>query len=205
MQFSGIKALCSDRLRSVKTSSESRAENASSRDAAPYTFIPFTSRASSSFASGTIHLKIPEAAAVEAAAWTARTPRTFPESSSSPMTRTEDESESESFPLRAWRTASAIAKSKPAPSLRISAGDKLTSTRSGGKSKPEFCTAALMRSRDSFTAPSARPTISTAGMPRRISTSTVTSAPSYPNGENEKICIRIMLPARKISPYKDRP
>ena len=37
--------------------------------------------------------------------------------------------------------------------------------------------------RDSFTALSASPTISIAGIPRRKSTSTLTRAPSYPNGE----------------------
>ena len=59
------------------------------------------------------------------------------------------------------------------------------STRSGGNSNPEFRMAACMRSRASFTALSASPTRSMAGIPRLISTSTVTREPSYPNGENE--------------------
>ena len=52
-------------------------------------------------------------------------------------------------------------------------------------SNPEFLMAACILSLDSFTAPSASPTMSIAGMPRRKSTSTVTSAPSYPKGEKE--------------------
>ena len=82
-------------------------------------------------------------------------------------------------------TPNAIARSNPAPSFFKSAGERLIKTLSAGKSNPEFFIAACILSRDSFTAPSARPTMSTAGIPRLKSTSTVTREPSYPKGENE--------------------
>ena len=72
----------------------------------------------------------------------------------------------------------AIARSRIAPSFFKSVGLNETNTRSIGKSNPLFLTAALIRSRSSFTAPSESPTISTAGIPRLVSVSTVTSEPS---------------------------
>lgn len=53
-------------------------------------------------------------------------------------------------------------------------------TRRGGTSNPEFTSAALTRSRLSFTAPAGRPTIVHPGRPSATSTSTVTSYASMP-------------------------
>ena len=91
------------------------------------------------------------------------------------------------------RTATATARSKPAPTFFKSAGERLIRTRSAGNSNPEFVMALLILSRDSFTAPSASPTMSTAGIPLLKSTSTLTSEPSYPNGEKLKILIIVNM------------
>ena len=82
-----------------------------------------------------------------------------------------------------------MAKSNPAPSFFKSAGDKLIRTRSFGKSNPELIIADRILSLASFTALSAKPTKSTAGIPRRKSTSTETILPSYPKGEKLTMCI----------------
>ena len=54
-------------------------------------------------------------------------------------------------------TAAAIARSKPGPALRRSAGARLAVIRCCGNSKPELASAARTRSRDSRTAASGRP------------------------------------------------
>jgi hypothetical protein len=61
------------------------------------------------------------------------------------------------------------------PSFRTSAGERFTVTRRDGSAKPEFTIAAVTRSRASFTALLASPTIVHAGKPAATSTSTVTS------------------------------
>ncbi len=70
-----------------------------------------------------------------------------------------------------------MGRSKPEPSLRMSAGARLTVTLCGlGKSKPQFFSAALMRSRLSLTAMSGRPTTLKSPMrPEPTSTSTSTT------------------------------
>jgi hypothetical protein len=58
---------------------------------------------------------------------------------------------------------SAIGKSKPLPSFRISAGARLTVILLSGKGYSEFLIAAETLSRDSLTAESGRPTIKNMG------------------------------------------
>ena len=174
-------------LANEKRLSSKSAEKASRKLSAPKTFMPGASAASSAFARGTTQRFIPFAAAVQAAALTALTGLMAPESSSSPMTRTlssgsarpPDFWPSPSGPCPAApSTPKATGKSKPAPSFFKSAGERLIKTRSQGNSKPEFLMALFMRSRLSLTAPSAKPTMSIAGIPRLMSTSTETKFPS---------------------------
>ena len=70
------------------------------------------------------------------------------------------------------RMPSAIGRSKAAPSLRRSAGARLTVMRSTGKSKPAFRMAARTRSRLSRTVESGSPTVVKDGSPEVTSTST---------------------------------
>ena len=69
---------------------------------------------------------------------------------------------------------SAIGRSNAAPTLRTSAGARLTVTRSGGNGKPELRIAVRTRSRLSRTVASGSPTIVTPGSPGDTSTSTET-------------------------------
>ena len=59
---------------------------------------------------------------------------------------------------------SAMGKSKRPDSLGRSAGARLAVMRRAGMSKPQFCSAARTRSRDSFTSVSGRPTIVNEGL-----------------------------------------
>src|SRR5688572_20605326 len=76
---------------------------------------------------------------------------------------------------------SAMARSKPVPSLRRSAGARFTVIRRSGNSNPLFRIAARTRSRASRTAVSGRPTMSKPGSPLATSTSTDTSSVSRPH------------------------
>ena len=80
----------------------------------------------------------------------------------------------------AARTPSAIGRSNDDPALRTSAGARLTVTRCGGNSKPEFRIALRTRSRLSRTLASGRPTIVKVGSPNDTSTSTWTGQASTP-------------------------
>jgi len=115
------------------------------------------------------------------------TARTVPDSSSSPRARIRqgisgiwDEDAS---------IARAMDRSKDDPPFLRPAGARLMRRRSRGNSNPEFRTAARIRSRASFMAPSGNPTISTLGIPRRRSTSTVTSSPSNPTLSKAYSCM----------------
>ena len=65
-----------------------------------------------------------------------------------------------------------MGKSKEAPALRTSAGERFTVILCGGYSKPEFRIARRTRSRLSRTLASGRPTIVNDGKPYETSTST---------------------------------
>ncbi len=62
--------------------------------------------------------------------------------------------------------AAAIARSKPLPNFRSSAGARLTTTRYSDRSTPTWASALFTRTRLSRTAASARPTSSNDGTPR---------------------------------------
>ncbi len=70
------------------------------------------------------------------------------------------------------RIPTAIAKSSDAPALRRSAGARLTVIRRGGYAKPALRSAPRIRSRASWSAASASPTIVKPGNPEATSTST---------------------------------
>ena len=86
----------------------------------------------------------------------------------------------ETKPYAASRPA-AMGRSSPELSLRIFAGARFIVTFDCFSLKPEFFTAVLTRSLDSFTAVSRSPTISKLGSPYDTSTSTSTSIPSTPS------------------------
>ena len=76
---------------------------------------------------------------------------------------------------------SAIGRSKPAPSLRMFAGARLTVTALAGYPKPALISEDLMRSRLSRTAVSGNPTVMKFfGSPRYMSTSTSMGRASTP-------------------------
>ena len=77
-------------------------------------------------------------------------------------------------------TPTAMGTSYPVPSLRTSAGARLTVTRLSGNVYPLLRTAARTRSRASCTATSGSPTTLKPGNPWAMSTSTSTAAPSSP-------------------------
>src|SRR5580698_8400269 len=89
-----------------------------------------------------------------------------------------------STPL-AIRTPNAIGRSKAEPSLRMSAGARLTVILRLGNSKPELRSADFIRSKASRTAPSASPTMRKLGTPALISSSTSTAKASTPESALE--------------------
>ena len=95
--------------------------------------------------------------------------------------------QSGSICLVATRSASAIGRSNPELALRSSAGARFTVTRRAGIVYPELIRAATTRSRLSFTAPEASPTIVQLGRPGATSTSTITSQASMPTTVAERI------------------
>ena len=82
--------------------------------------------------------------------------------------------------LEAASNASAIGRSKPEPSLRSSAGARLTVMRPVGKLSSAAEIPLLTRSRASWQARSARPTMAKPGMPSRTWASTSTRRGSSP-------------------------
>ncbi len=73
-----------------------------------------------------------------------------------------------------------MGSSKAAPSLRMSAGARLTVIRFAGSSKPAFFRAEMTRTLLSLTAPSGSPTTLKYGSPTDMSTSTSTTTASTP-------------------------
>src|SRR5579875_3184255 len=106
--------------------------------------------------------------------------RTLPSRDSSPRKRLSPVCSSAGICPEAVSIPMAIGRSYEGPSLRKSAGARLTVMRLNGKRQPEFLIAERTRSLDSLTAVSGRPTIVKAARPLEISISTSTSAPSRP-------------------------
>ena len=138
--------------------------------ATPTTSIPSTSDASATADAGTTIRRSPRSARAAVIGNTPGTGRTSPPSDSSPTSAIRP------GPVRTCsdpsRIPSAIARSSDAPALRRSAGARLTVIRRGGWTKPALRIAPRTRSRASWSAVSARPTIVKPGRPGATSTST---------------------------------
>ena len=152
---------------------------ASFRVPAAHTVRPSTKRASVALALATNRARTPWLRAARASASTPRTGLRLPSRPSSAALQTPSSCSRGSWPL-APSSPRAIGRSKAGPSLRRSAGARLTTTRVRGTLRPLLRRAPRTRSRDSCTAASARPTISRPGRPGPMSTSTVTGRTSRP-------------------------
>ena len=152
---------------------------ASFRVPAAHTVRPSTRRASVALALATNRARTPWLRAARASASTPRTGLRLPSRPSSAALQTPSSCSRGSWPL-APSSPRAIGRSKAGPSLRRSAGARLTTTRVRGTLRPLLRRAPRTRSRDSCTAASARPTISRPGRPGPMSTSTVTGRTSRP-------------------------
>ena len=146
---------------------------ASESDSISYTLSSLAKAASSPLPLGIKSVVNPAVCAARAEGSTPETGRNAPSSPSSPKNIFPDGSNV--ICPDAKRYPSAIGKSKAGPSFLMSAGAKLTITRwlfLCGASAPRFRMAALIRSRDSCTSLSARPTMEKIWSPGEISTST---------------------------------
>src|SRR3989442_1681288 len=143
-----------------------RKSTASRKVGAASTLRSSTASASLWFASGTTSVPMRRRRQVSPTASTPRTPWIWPFSASSPTTANEPMRPSTTTPVAA-RIPSAIGRSNDAPSLRRSAGARLTVIRSDGNAKPAFRMAVRTRSRLSRTAESGRPTVVNAGNSER--------------------------------------
>ena len=131
-----------------------------------------TRAASGALGAGTA---IASASSFRAASAMARTPGTGliePSRASSPASATRRSRSGCNCP-EAASSAAAIARSKPGPALRRSAGARLAVIRCIGNLKPELTMAERTRSRDSLTAGSGSPTREKLGSPP-LATSTST-------------------------------
>ena len=154
------------------------ASAASARVPTPTIAGPPASRASSTTAVPTTTRAIPAGSAATIGS-TPGTGRTSPPSDSSPRNATgNDPARTCSEPSRMPR---AMARSSDAPPLRRSAGARLIVIRRGGKVKPALRIAPRTRSRASWSAVSARPTMVKPGKPGATSTSTRMNRPSRPS------------------------
>ncbi len=151
---------------------------AASSVSTPQTSTPSTSLASSTAAAATTTRRSPRRAKAATIGRTPGTDRTSPPSDSSPI------SASRPPPARTCsepsRIPTAIARSSDEPALRRSAGARLTVIRRGGWTKPAFRRAPRTRSRASWSAASASPTMVKPGSPGATSTSTRIIRPSRP-------------------------
>ena len=146
--------------------------------AAPTTSMPSTSAASSSPSAGTTTRRSPRRASAATIGRIPGTDRISPPSDSSPTSAARPgAARTCSDPSR---IPSAIARSSDAPALRCSAGARLTVIRRGGCTNPAFRIAPRTRSRASWSAASASPTIVNPGRPPATSTSTRITRPSRP-------------------------
>ena len=130
-------------------------------------------------APGTSSARSPRRRALCATASTPATGRTAPSSPSSPMAAARGRARSRLWPV-AQSKARAIGRSNAGPSLRTSAGARLTVMRREGNSKRELTIAVRTRSRLSCTAASGSPTMVKAGAAATTSASTATGWPSRP-------------------------
>jgi len=144
----------------------------------PDTVIPSTSRASSTASVATSTRPMPRRARAATIGRTPGTDRTSPPSDSSPMSATPPEPGRICSDPR--RIPTAIARSSDAPVFRRSAGARLTVIRRGGWVNPSLRNAPRTRSRDSWSAASARPTTVNPGRPGATSTSTRMNRPARP-------------------------
>ena len=124
-------------------------------------------------------MRCPARAAAVAASRAPRTGLISPPSDSSPYNSQLSNGGCTTCP-EAMRMPSAIGKSKRTPSLRRSAGDRLTVMRPSGIRRPQLRIAACTRSLLSFTTASGKPTIAKRGRPLARWTSTRTSGASMP-------------------------
>jgi hypothetical protein len=134
---------------------------------------------------------------------TPRTGRIAPSRASSPIADARERHPG-SICLVATSSASAMGRSKPELALRSSAGARFTVTRLAGRVYPEFKSAAMTRSRLSFTAPEASPTIVQLGSPGATSTSTMTSQASMPRTVADRIDASMTNSASVRSQSSDR-
>ncbi len=133
------------------------------------------------FSGATSRPRAPLREAARAWASTPRTGRSCPSSPSSAADQTPSTRPLGSWPL-AISSPRAIGRSNQGPSLRRSAGARLTTTRVSGTFRPLLRRAARTRSRASCTAVSASPTSCRPGSPGAMSTSTTTARPPGPAG-----------------------
>src|SRR5262249_37007036 len=110
---------------------------------------------------------------------TPRTGRSAPSSASSPTNSVPSSTAGSSTPA-AHSMPTAMGTSKAAPSLRRSAGARLTVIRRGGSLNPAVSSAPRMRTRPSRMPASASPTMAQQGRPTPTSTSTSMGAASIP-------------------------
>ena len=151
-------------------SSPRRWATTAASDGAARRRAPRTTAASARFAVGTT-TAAPAAVAASTIGSTPRTGRRAPSSESSPTSHTDAASAAVTRPA-AISTPAAIARSSSAPSLRSSAGDRLTRMVLVSIRHPRWRMAASTRSRASRTAGSGSPTTASCGVPARASTST---------------------------------
>jgi len=156
----------------------SRPRRASTWPRTSDTVIPSTSRASSTASVATSTRPMPRRARAATIGRTPGTDRTSPPSDSSPMSATPPEPGRICSDPR--RIPTAIARSSDAPVFRRSAGARLTVIRRGGWVNPSLRNAPRTRSRDSWSAASARPTTVNPGRPGATSTSTRMNRPARP-------------------------
>ena len=140
---------------------------------APLTRMPGITPPSLAFAPGTMHSRMPSAAAARTIGSTPLAFFSSPFSPSSPRNRSPSAAPAGTSSM-ASSIPTAMGRSKAVPSFLLSAGDKLTVIRHGGRFSPTFFRATVTRSLDSRTSVLRDPTIKKAGSPLAMSTSTET-------------------------------
>lgn len=144
----------------------------------PNTSAPSARHPSSTAAVATITRRTPRRTSAVTIGRMPGTGRTSPPSDSSPTSAIRPGAARTCSDPR--RIPTAIARSSDAPALRRSAGARLTVIRRGGWTYPALRSAPRTRSRASWSAASARPTIVNPGNPGATSTSTRINRPSRP-------------------------
>ena len=140
---------------------------------APRTRMPGITAPSLALALGTMHSRMPRAAAARTMGSTPLAFFSSPFSPSSPRNRSPCAAPA-GISSMASSIPTAMGRSKAVPSFFLSAGDKLTVMRHGGRFRPTFFRATDTRSLDSRTSVLREPTMKNAGSPLAMSTSTET-------------------------------